>query len=830
MNASSLSEACRDELLRARRLLARQPSFWMPAVAALAVGVGALTAVFAVVYAVLLRPLPYPQADRLVRLRSAVPASGGAPWGLAKAEFLYFERVNRSFSDLGLYSLWSATAQAAGGACRGAEEVLTAQVSAGLPGALGVLPTAGRPLVATDERPPHPEAAWLSQRYWARCYGSDPAAVGRALLLDGRPVTIVGILPPEAMLPEETKGPDLRVDLWVPLHLDPSERPVASHVLRSIGRLRPGVTLDAARRELARLTARLPEVLPDAYSRDFLRRTGFSTQVVSLQEDVVGGVGSLLWLLFATAGLVLVVAAADVASLVLARANSRRMETLLCTALGATRRRLFLHFLSESLLVSCAAGVLGFGLAATGLRLLAAYAPGSLPRLQELRLSAAAGFAGCLALALALALGLLPFTFRERGRCVLSGEGRHCTLSRKQRRTQHALIAGQVALSLLLLSATVLLLRSFRNLTSVQPGFASKGVLTFRVVLPKERYSSFSAVESFYRRLAQRLQALPGTVAVGSISSLPLTGFDGCSTVYPDTPAGLSRGSAPCVPTYLVSPGYFEAMQIPVRGDSPAWPDLERRAPLAVVSRALAQRLWPGASPLSRTIEGKPGTTPYRVAAIAGDVRANGLDRPPVEALYLPFVPAVGAELWSPVRQLSFAVRSEPDSRPVGMVPAIRRAAAEVDPQVPVADVSTMDDIVDESLSRVFLLTTLVSAAACVALLLALIGIYGLLTYLLGHREPEIRIRMALGAEADDVSQQFLRESLAAPAFGVVVGGAGFLVSSDYLKSYLYGVGAMDWPTLVLAAALLMGLATLAGWLPARRATRIEPSDVLRKP
>ena len=822
--------ALRGEIRHAGRRLAQQPSFWIPAVAALAVGIAAATAVFAMLYAVLLRPLPYPAADRLVRLRSAVPATGGAAWGLAKGEFLYFQQMSRSFESLGLYSLWSATAQSAGGSCRGAEEVLTAQASAGLTRALGISLTAGRPPLPDDGLPLNPAVAWLTQGYWARCYGRDPAIVGQTILLDGRPAVIAGVLADSARLPEQARRPELRVDLWVPLHLDPAEPPVASHVFRAIGRLRPGVSLAAAAAELSRLTGRLPEALPAAYSPAFLQKTGFTTQVVPLRDDVVGDVGRLLWLLFAATGLVLAVAAADVASLTMARVNARRNETTVRAALGATRPRLLLYFLSEPLLVAGAAGTAGLLLAGGALRLLVAYAPGSLPRLQEVRLGGAAvGFAAALSLGAGAVLGALPFGFRARTKCVLNPEGRHCTLSRRQRRAQHGLVVGQVALSLLLVAAAFLLWRTFLNLVAVPPGFEPAGVLTLRVVLPKERYASFQAVETFYRELARRLQALPGAAAVGSIDSLPLTGYDGCSAIYPDTKTGGAGDQAPCVPTYLVSPGYFQAMEIPLRGTAPSWSDVERRTPLAVVSKALARRLWPGADPLGRTVQGRPGATPYRIAAVADDVRAEGLDRPPVQALYLPFVPAVGAELWSPVRQLSLAVRLGADSPPMGFGAAVRRTVAAIDPGAAVADLDTMDQIVGVSLARVTLLAALMATAAAVTLLLALIGMYGLLTYLVGRQEPEIGIRMCLGARSADLRWQVLRESLQPALWGIAVGVPVFLAGSRYLRSYLYGVSATDWLTVGMAALVLLLLAGLAGWLPARRAARVSPLGALRQ-
>jgi predicted permease len=816
------------EIRRAPRRLFRHPAFWLPAVATLALGVGAAVAVFATLDAVVLRPLPYPEPGRLVRLQSAVPETGGPAWGLGKSEFLYFQRSTRSFQALGLYLIDRSTVGARPAAGEPAQQVYVAAVSAGLARTLEVHPRLGREMRAQDNRAGAPPAVWLSHGFWARSFGRDPGVVGRVLPLDGRPAQVAGVLPPEARLPEELQGLDIRVDLWTPLRLDPADPPAASHRFRALGRLRPDVSRAAAGAELSQLTARLPAVLPATYTPGFLRKTGFSTELLSLRDDVLGGEARTLWIVLAAVILLLVVANANVANLVLAQAETDHPELALRAALGATRRRLAMHTFAEAwplvLLVAAAAAFVAYG----AVRLLLAFPPAEMPRLAEIRL-------GGRELALTFALSglggavytLLPLARRNLGSELLGASCcRVATITRRQRATRDAIVVAQVALSLVLVAGAVLLCRSFHRLSRVEPGFTAHDALTFHVVLPRSRYDSLQSATSFYRRLAARTASLHGVGVAGLTSALPLTGFDGCSSVYLAEKPLTAGEQPPCVPVFLVSPGYFQALGIRLRGNAPEWADLEERAPLAVVSEALARRLWRGREPVGLGIRTSPTGVPYRVVGVADDIRANGLDQPPVEALYLPLIPAVGVEGPAP---LDMAVVARTTERPSRVAAAVQRAVLDLDPEVPVTEVRPLREILRRSMARASFSTLLLGLCSGMAIAFAALGIYSLLTFLIARRQREIGIRMALGAGRLQAGGLIVRQSLLLAALGVVLGLVGAFFSMQYLQSLLFEVDPADPLTLGCAALLLLAISAAASWLPAWRAAHVEPHVALHQ-
>jgi putative ABC transport system permease protein len=813
-----------DETRSVLRRLIRGPGFWAPVVLTLALGIGAATAVFTVLDAVVLKPLPYPHADRLVRLQSAVPGTGGgAAWGLAKAEFLHFERNARAFQALGLYIIDRA---AVGGPGQPAEQLYSAAVSAKMLETLGARPLLGRTPLPEDSLAGKPSVVWLGYRFWQQRFGGDPGVTGRTLLVDGRPLQIAGVLPAGAQLPEEVQFQEIQVDLWTPLPLDPAEPPKASHRFRALGRMRPAVSLQRAQMDLARLTSQLPQVLPSVYSPDFMRQTGFSTELLPLRDDVLGDHARTLWILFGAVGLVLAVACANAANLFLAEAETERREMAVRAALGAAKSRLILHTLIRGLSLSLLAGGLAFGLAQVAVHLLLALSPTDLPRFQEIHFGWEGGvFTVLVSLAIGAAFGLLPSARRGLETEILGSAGRGLTTSGRQRAARNALVVAQVALSLILLAAAGLLFRSFHNLISVQPGFKTRGVLTFTVALPNARYDSFEAVDTFYRQLAEKIAALPSVEAVGFTSALPLTGFDGCSAVYAEGRTAGAREEPPCLPMFLVGPGYFQALGIPLRGKGPEWSDAVGGSP-AVVSEALARRLWPGQEPLGKAVGGNP-SMPYRVAGMAGDVRADGLDHPPVVALYLPLTSGSRTELGQPLRDLTVVVRTGA-RRPERMTPSIRRAVAELDPQVPITAVRSMEKILQSSTARMSFSTFLLGVSSGVALLLAALGIYGLLAFLMARRQREIGIRLALGARREQVRRLVLFQSVRLTAVGVALGLAGASLVTRFLRSLLFGIDPLDPLTLGAASLFLVGVSVLASWIPAQRAMNVQPLETLR--
>lgn len=813
------------------RRLFRSPAFAVAVVGTLGLGIGVPAAVFCVLDAVLLQPLPYPHAARLVRLRSAVPLVGPAHWGLAKGEFLFFRENISTLEGVGLYRLWSATATGAGAACSSAHEVLTAQTSAGLAEVLGLQrPTHGRLPQRLDEKGAKPDVAWLGHDYWHRCFAADPAVVGDGINLDGAPVLVAGVLPPWVRLPEEARSPELRVDVWVPLHLDPAEPAVRSHVFRAIGRLSPAASREAAEADLRLLTARLPQALPEAYTAGFMEQTGFTTEVVPLRDDIVEDVvADMLWVLFGSCGLVLVVGFANAANISLARAAGHQRDTAIRAALGASRARLAIDSFIDSLLLAHAAGIMGLAIATLATRLLLELSPPGLPRLGEIEVGwSVMIFAWVLSVIVGVALGALPlFGQSLRVSLVLRQAGHDATPSRRQHFVRHALVVGQAALSLLLLSGALLLFRSIQNLLSIPPGIEAEGVLTFRIALPEARYETHASSRFFYRRLTDQLQSIPGIESAGLASALPFTGFDGCSSVYTDATIPIPERPPPCMPFFLISPGYLEALRVPLQGRSLDWSDLEQRHGVAVASRAAAQRLWPDRDAVGEEFRGSRDTAPYRIVGIAGDILANGLDEPPIEALYLPLSPSSGAELWPPIRNVMVVVKVESRSLET-VVPLIRRVLTNLDSEIPITDLRPMSEVLLGSMVRLRFLATLVSFASLVTLLLTSLGIYGLLSYMVSLRRSELGIRLALGCGREQLQRLVVGHALRLAAVGVGIGLVGALPAVQLLRTYLFEVHPIDPIALGIASLALMTVAAAAAWGPAARAGRVPPSETLR--
>ncbi len=816
------------ELRRATRRLTLHPAFSLPAICTLALGIGAAVAAFVVVDSVVLKPLPYDHADRLVRVQTQVPGiDPQARWGLAKGEFLYFQQRAVSLDSMALYRFSRVTLSAEGN--DSARSVDVAEVSSDLFSTLGFRLVLGRLPTPEDNLEETPRVVWLSHDLWRERFGGRRDVVGTPIPIDGRSVEVAGVLEPDARLPEEWTTSEIEVGLWMPLWLDPAQPPVPQHVYRTLGRLAEGTSRQEASRELDHLTASLPGALPEAYSDAYLKKTGLATELVPLHEDVVGeDVTRSLWMLFGSVLLVLFIACANVTSLFLARAESSTQETAIRTALGAGRRRLVAGFLAESFLVAAVAGGIGFLLAMGALRVLHLEAPSGLPRLDAIAMDTpAVALTVVLILLTSLFFGLLP-TLRHHGIRELRASSSLRTVSFRGRIVRRALVVGQIALSLLLLVGGTLLFRSFRALQDVDPGFETDGVLTLSVVLPDGRYDSYARVGTAYRSLATRLEEATSIEHAAVAMVLPMTGFDGCSSIFVDDRSLPAGEQPPCVPLFLVSPGYFESMGIDVRGRQPDWAEAEQRLPLAVVSRALAQRLWPGVDPIDREVSLSPDLDPFRVVGVAGDVHADGLDKPATEALYLPMTPPPGPQLWPPLKIVQVIVRTESD-HPANLIPTVRRLLAEVDPQIPVREARPLSRVVARSMSRLSFFALLMATASGIAFVLSAVGIYGIVSYLVERQRTELGVRMALGARRGEVQRMVLRESVLLAVSGVMLGIAGAVPFTRVLQSLLYGVKATDPWTFGLVGLFLILTAVAASWTPALRASRLPLASVLRQ-
>lgn len=812
---AEMFDALRREVAHATRGLIRNRSFSLIAVATLALGIGATTAIFTLLDAVVLRPLPFPSADRLVRIDHRVPRfSPDRTWGLSAAQYFYFARHAKTLEQLGVFTTPTPIAMIEGVA----ERMQAAQVTPSLLSILGARPVLGRLITADDDRPGAPNVGLLSHDVWMQRYAGDRAIIGQSVDVEGVSVEIIGVLAAGIELP------DLPVAIWMRSGLDPAARAMNRHHLQAIARLRPGVSPEDARIELESLVQRFPAELPSAYSTDFFDRTGFTPQVIPLRDAVVGGIARVLWILIASVGLVLLIACANVANLFLVRAEARRREIAIRSALGAERSHLAWHFLTESVLLSGLGGALAILVAYGALATLIAIAPAGIPRLSDVALGwRSVAFTAFVAIGAGIIFGLFPLGQRALNLSVLRGGGRGLMLSRGQHRVRSALVTGQVALALVLLAGAGLMLQSVRHLRRVDPGFDPRGVLAMDISLPA-RYATDAAVSGFYQEFTRRIGELPGVSHAGASTMLALRGTEGCSAAWVEDKQAGKEGVG-CIPSRIVAPGYFEALGIAIRGTPPTWRETQQLAAGAVVTQALAERLWPGEDALGKGIKPNGGEPPfYRVVGVTANLHEEGLDKPATEAVFYPVQPIPG---WPPPRNMTVVVRTA-TTGPEALTAAIRETLLGIDPRVPLENVETMEQVVAGSIARRSFTMLLLVVAASMALLLSVVGIFGVISYVVSQRRPEIGVRIALGARASQVSRLIVGQALRLALLGIVIGLAAALVTTRVLHALLFEVSATDPAVLVAVSVLLLGFAALASYAPARRSARVDPAEVLR--
>jgi predicted permease len=832
-----LFDALRRESRLAIRALARERTFALVAILTLGLGLGATAAIFTLLDAVVLRPLPYPRAEQLVSISHPVQGPGGVngEWGTSPSGYFLFKHRSRTLSSIGAYMTVRTNVLADGRSERAQVAVATSTLF----GTLGLRPALGRTFTAAEDAVRLPTVAVIGHGFWQRHFGADSSVIGRTLDVEGQRLTIVGVMAPDAVLPtpsafaETSSRQRVDADVWMPAGMD-STRQENSHPWTTIARMRPGVTPDDVQRELAPLVARFSELFPQAYDSRFMTQFHFGLAVRSERDQVIGGTATVLWTLFGAVACVLLIACANVANLFLVRIETRRRETAIRTALGAERAHLAWHFLSESLIVSVAAGALAVALAWGALRALVALAPSDIPRLDEVSLGwRGIGFAFGLALLTGIVFGLVPIARRSGVASFLGEGGRSATSSRRRRAARDTLVVVQVALALVLLVGAGLLLRSVLRLRDVRPGFDPREAIAIDLAIPRrvgERYADYEGVAAFHRRLLARVSALPGVASVGVGTALPLEGFGGCSSVFARDHWPLRSGQeVPCAPIAKVSPGYLRTLGVRVTGREPGWSDIDARSGAVVITRALADRVWPGEDPIGKMLNpnGGPGMPYYAVVGVAEGLRANGLDAPPTEAVFYPLVPQAGGSLWDPARVATLVVRTR-GVRAQSIVAAVRRTVDELDPAVAIGDVRSLEDVVAHSMARVSFVMLLLATAGALALVLSVVGIYGVISYLVSQRRAEIGIRMALGARVSQVSGLVVMDSLRLAGIGVAIGLVGALAATRVLGALLYGVSPTDPVTLGAVTALLVALAALASFAPARRAARVDPVEALR--
>jgi putative ABC transport system permease protein len=805
----------------ALRSLRRNPGFATAGVLTLGLGLGATTAIFAVVDSVVIEPLRYPEAGRLVWIDQPVPKYDARhPWGVSEVGYRDYATNVPALASLGAYTFTNVNVAGPDGVRR----VRAVRATASVFDVLRATPALGRLYGRTDDRPGGELVAVLSNRYWRTAFGSDPDVVGRTLRGNGRTVTVVGVLPRGFRLPNADP------DVWLPAQLDPAAAPVNSHYLNVVGRLAANTTVASVNAELNGRVARFSDLYPQAYYPGFVDQFGFRAEAVPLRERVVGDVAGRLWILLGAVGVVLLIAWANVANLFLVRTEGRRRALAMRSALGARRCQLAGHYVAESLVLTLLAGGVALWLADSGVRLLLALKPTGLPRLEDVALGWPA-FMFCAggAILSGVLFGLFPVIRSRWNYQVLREGSQGLTAGTGARRVREVLVAGQVAFAMVSLVAAGLLLRTFQELRAVEPGFDPARTLTLEVGLPVAGYRSYDATTPFWREAVERVGALPGVVSVGAGGALPVDDGMSCAVMGFEGSTTATADEGKCIPKALATPGYFEALGIPVRGRTPAWRDVDGNSGAVVVTRTLADRLWPGQDPIGKGIRpGGPGDTYYRVAGVTGNLHMDGLDAPPTPMVFFPVRPSSNTlPLWGPPRDLTLIVRTRTSS-PEGLAGAIRRELAAIDAGVAVGAVRTMDEVESRSMAHTTFSLLLLSLAGTMALLLAAIGIYGVIAYAVARRRAELGVRMALGASDAGVRRLVVTEALVTSLPGVVVGVIAALLSGRLLRSLLYDVSPADPLVIAGAVVVILSVAALASYIPAVRAGRVDPMDALR--
>jgi putative ABC transport system permease protein len=803
----------------ALRTLGRGPGFTAVALLTMCLGIGSSTAIFSVVHAVALRPLPYPEPERLVSVRPTWEGSSSAR--LSPAEYLDLRELDL-FEHMGVYAFGSANITGGGEP----ERLRAAFLSHGSLPAFGTAPRLGRSF-SVDEDESSARAVLLSHGLWARRFAADPAAVGRGVDLNGTSYEVLGVLAEGFALPEDLASGEPS-DIYLPLGISPAgDQPRGSHFLAAVARLAPGVSPDAA----GAAVARAGEEMVAAYPDDYPREMGFRISARSLAEEVVGPTRPALRLLVGAVAFLLLISCANVANLLLARAEGRERELSLRRALGAGRRRLFRQVLTESLILGLLASILGAALAGVSIQALLALQPPDVPRLEEVRLDAAALlFALGLAIVTSLAFGLVPAARAARGDPLASFRGVRRSLAGGQTgRARRTLVVVQLSAAVVLLTGAALLGRTLLDLVQSDPGYRTEGLLTAEITLPAARYADAPEVSAFFERLGERLRSLPGATEAGAASNLPLATSLGDLNFRIEGRAVAEGDVSPRADWQAVTPGYLEAMAIELlRGRLLDERDRTQAPGAVLISRTTAERYWPGQPALGErfVLGGGAGPGEVTVVGVVEDVAHDGLGAGPTAQMYLPHAQF---RLWNsgnPVRSMDVVVRSE--GEPGDLATLLRAEVRTLDPSLPVASIRTMEEVVAASVAQPRLLASLVAAFAAIALVLATVGIYGVIAYLVGRRKQEFGIRMALGAGSARVVRMVLREGAWMVATGLLVGAGASLLLSRAASGALYGVVAADVATLVSVSALLAGVARLAIIVPARRATRVDPALPLR--
>jgi predicted permease len=789
------------------RTLLKKPGFTCAAVLTLALGIGANTAIFSLVSAVLLRPLPYPEPDKLVmvwerRIREGVNDNAVAP-----ADFRDWRARNQVFAHIAAQNDIPLDLNEG----NEPERIATGQVSASFFEVLGIKPMLGRGFLAEEEQAGRNRVVIMNHDLWQRRFGADRSVIGRRISLSGVLFEVIGVLPPSFRFPNE------ELALWIPL--DPNTERMqtrTNHFLSVFARIKPGVTWEQAQAEMERIGAQLMQEYPQ-------ENDNHAAFVIPLREQLAGDLRRPLLILFAAVGLVLLIACANVANLQLIRAAARQKEIAVRAALGASRWRITRQLLSESLLLALLGGMLGTLLALWGVSVLRALLPQDILHLTGAQLDwRVLSFTLIISLLTGLLSGsaALLQTAKLNLNDVLKQSGRGA--GHTQQRTRSAVVVVELALAIVLLIGAGLLIRSFWKLQRVSPGFDPQNVLTAQIALPSARYREPQQVTRFFQQLGEKLRAQPGVQAVGAISILPLGGGMSRTSIAIEGRAEMTNllpQARPRIHPRIVTPEYFQAMGIPLLGGRLLTEQDDGNAPLvALINQTAAQRYWPGQNPLGQRVQIGGGAPWREVVGIVGDVKHQGLDKELNPEVYSAWAQAAP-------RNGNLVVRGK---NVASLVPALRSQVRELDKELPLSNLRLLEEVVERSIAAPRSYTLLLAFFAGIALALAAVGIYGVMAYGVAQRTHEIGVRMALGAQKRDVLKLVVRQGMRLALLGVAIGLVAAWALTRLLKGLLFEVNATDPLTFGVIVLLLASVAWLACWLPARRATKVDPLIALR--
>jgi putative ABC transport system permease protein len=803
-----------------RRLL-RTPLFSTVAVVTLAIGIGANTAMFSVVYSVLLKPLPFSEPERLVGLWHTAPGMGIPLLNFSPSTYFVYRDEGRVFESVAAWADRQASVTGRGEP----ERVNVLMVTADLLPMLRTPPLVGRVINAEDDAPGAPPRAMLTHGYWQRRFGGNPAIVGQSITLDDGPCEIIGVLPASFTFLRNTPA------LVRPLKFERASVFVGNFSFRGVGRLKPGVTLEQANADVRRMLPLLAErfPLPPGFTRKMFDDLRLGPNVRPFARDLVGDVGPTLWVLLGTVGLVLLIACANVANLFLVRAEGRQQELALRAALGASRARIARGLLSESLTLAIAGGIVGLGLARAGIGLLVWLAPSGLPRLDEIGLRPIVLlFTLGLSIVAGLLFGMIPvFRFGKPNATAMKEGGRSTSDAPGRHRARNALVVSEIALALVLLVISGLMVRTFLALRQVDPGFTKpEEVQTFQVAPPGEG----EQIARTHEQIAARLRQIPGVTAVGLTSSVTMDGNASNDPIFVEELPRRNGQMPPLRRFKWIAPGYFEAMGNRIlAGRAITWNDIYTYAPVVVISESLARAYWKDpADALGKRIRQSPNDPWREIVGIAGNERDDGLNEPVTPIAYWPIlIKDFWGEKVFARRGMTYAVRS-PRIHSSGFLAELQQAVWSVNPNMPLANAQTLDEIRAASMARTSFALMMLAIAASVALLLGVVGIYGVVAYVAAQRTREIGIRVALGAQTSDVSRLFLGHGLRLAVVGIVIGVGAALALTRLMSSLLFGVSPADPVTYLVVSAAIAAVALIATYVPARRAARVDPIAALR--